>query len=177
MSFLTLNVVCSIVVLIMWNLRGIVWKRSICVLHQNATVYSVALRCPSPLCFVSRLRMEEAGGTLWNHTDIYNLSNLPLLTTPAESPLLNYSHRRRSNMDTLVHLSSPSFCNTFHCLVPSVVCALSPWTPPSPCLSSLGSEKRTMSWFFLVGKLSVCKTARADYSSECRMMDWHETTH
>lgn len=144
---------------------------------QTHMTCSVTLGCPSPLCFVSRLRMEEAGGTLWNRTDIYNLSNLPLLPTPAESPPLNNSHRRRSNMDMLVHISPPSLCNTFHCLFPSVLCPLSLCTPPPPCLSSLGSERRTMNWFFLVGKLSVCKTAQADYSSECKMMDRHETTH
>lgn len=135
-------------------------------LQPHMTCSVVMWRAASPMCVVNRLRMEEAGGMLWNLTDIYNLSNLPLLGIPAELPLLNNSQRRRSNMDTLVHLSPPSICNTFHCLFPSVLCPLSLCTVPWPCLSSLGSERRTMNWFFLAEKLFVCKAAQTDYSSE-----------
>lgn len=130
--------------------------------HHLQPCSVVMWRAASSMCFVSGLRMEEAGGMLWNLTDIYNLSNLPLLGMPAELPLLNNSQRCHSNMDTLVHLSPPSICNTFHCLFPSVLCPLSLCTAPWPCLSSLGSERRTMNWFFLAEKLFVCKTAQTD---------------
>lgn len=98
---------------------------------------------------------------LWNHTDIYNLNNLPLLSAPAELPLLNNSDSC-SDMDMPVHLTfSPlSPGNTFQCFSPQ-------FSVPSPYVFHplpvnhhwLWDENNELFFFSGLKKPSVCKTA------------------
>lgn len=123
MSFLTWRNL--VYVLSVCTVRGVTWfvlKPGRCLLYLRANmdwlIWHAVSRWPAlHLCVLLAhrgWRMQRLG----NHTNIYNLNNLPPLPTLAE---LHFwiIHTKCCNMDMPVHLTlpAPSLSNTFHCFL------------------------------------------------------------